>query len=155
MMTALVRYYREVSYQLILDIPFVKENPKDGTRRRCDGIEGSDEAIEFAMRTSSSSAAPWIPLRIDYPDDSATTNIIRGYTVVQAVGSLNSVRQVHICGDLLHHASEIQFRWMGSATAKSSDQRDIWALGSVTATLVASNKTLRIFEDSFGSEDLK
>ena len=143
-----------MSYQLILEIPFVDD---DRTRqRRCDGMEGPEEAIEFSMRTSSSSAAPWIPLRMDYYADSTIigTNSTRGYTI-QAVGGGNAIRQVHICGDLLHNASEIQFRWMGSARAMDNDFGDIWALSSVNATLVAANKTLRIFEDSFGNEDIK
>ena len=150
--------YREVSYRLILETPF-DGNVDTGTRRRCDGTEGPEEAIEFAMRTSSSSAAPWIPIRMDYYADSTIigTNSTRGYTI-QAVGGGNAIRQVHICGDLLHNASEIQFRWMGSARARGGrggDEGDIWAMSSVDATLVVANETLRIFEDSFGNEDLK
>ena len=108
------------------------------------------------MRTSSSSAAPWIPIRMDYYADSIIigTNFTRGYTI-QAVGGGNAIRQVHICGDLLHNANEIQFRWMGSARAIGNDMGDVWALSSVNATLVVANEELRIFEDSFGTEDLK
>ena len=150
--------YREVSYRLILETPF-DGNVEGGTRRRCDGTEGPDEAIEFAMRTSSSSAAPWIPLRMDYYADSTIigTNSTRGYTIQAVGGGGNAIRQVHICGDLLHNASKIQFRWMGSARARGGreDEGDIWALSSVTATLVVANETLRIFEDSFGSGNLK
>ena len=118
--------------------------------------EGPDEAIEFAMRTSSSSAAPWIPIRMDYYADSTIigTTSTRGYTI-QAVGGGNAIRQVHICGDLLHNASEIQFRWMGSARAMGLDEGDIWALSSVNATLVVANEEVRIFEDSFGNANLK
>ena len=110
------------------------------------------------MRTSSSSAAPWIPIRMDYYADSTIngTNSTRGYTI-QAVGGGNAIRQVYICGDLLRNASEIQFRWMGSARARGGreDEGDIWALSNVTAILVVANETLRIFEDSFGSGNLK
>ena len=141
----------EVSYHLILEIPGVG----GGTRRRCDGTEGPDESIEFAMRTSSSSAAPWIPIRMDYYDESTINGITstRGYTI-QAVGGGNFIRQVHICGDLLRNASGIQFRWMGARGGRE-DERDIWALGSVNATLVVANEELRTFEDSFGNGNLK
>ena len=147
--------YSEVSYQLMLEIHFV-DGVGDETRRNCDGTEGPDEAIEFAMRTSSSSAAPWIPIRMDYYADSTIigTNSTRGYTI-QAVGGGNGIRQVYICGDLLRNASEIQFRWMGSARAMQIDMGDIWALSSVNATLVVANEELRIFEDSFGNANLK
>ena len=63
-------------------------NVKSGTRtsrRRCDGTEGPDEAIEFAMRTSSSSAAPWIPIRMDYYAD---CTIIAWYQLHHAGGTL-------------------------------------------------------------------
>ena len=108
------------------------------------------------MRTSSSSAAPWIPIRMDYyaNSDNIGTTSTRGYTV-QTVSSGNAIRQVHICGDLLRNASEIQFRWMGSARAMGMDKRDIWALSSVNATLVVAYEELRILEDSFGNEGLK
>ena len=130
------------------------------TKQRCDGTEGAEEAIEFAMRTSSSSAAPWIPIRMDYYADSTIigTNSTRGYTIQAVGGGGNAIRQVHICGDLLHNASKIQFRWMGSARARGRRERDagdIWALSSVNAILVVANETLRIFEDSFGSGNLK
>lgn len=137
---------------------------------RCDGILGEREAIEFAVRTSSSSDFPWIPLRISYGiadsrkpskgsnGGSSHTRTVRGYTVPTVGRRASRVSEhVAVCGDVLRDASEIQLRWMGTAELKGKERErsDIWALASVTATLFVGNQTEKIFEDSFGSNSLK
>lgn len=139
-------HYREASYQLILD---------DIMGHGCDGIERPDDAIEFAVHTTSS----WIPLRITYGSESDA--LIRGFTVPAtsrgAVQSGMVTEHVYICGDLLRDPSEIQFRWMGTADLEmgNRERRDIWALGNVTVNLIVENETTEIFSDSFGTDNLK
>lgn len=130
---------REVSYQLVVD----------GISDDCDGIESPDEAIEFALRTTSH----WIPLRITYGAEGGT--LVRGYTVqtTSRTSGLKVMVHVYICGDLLYNISEIQFRWMGTADldSESKERDDVWALGNVTVNLIVENQTLKIFRDSFGT----
>lgn len=158
----------------------------EGTNRdRCDGILGEREAIEFAVRTNSSSDdAAWIPLRISFHDDGSYAGgngngdgnddsrsdsrnsdegisyarIIRGYTV-PTTAQLDSIVTEHvtICGDLLRDAREIQFRWMGTAEleGKERERSDIWALASVSATLFVANESETIIEDTFGRSNIK
>ncbi len=134
-----------------------------GTNRTsgdCDGPENLQEAIEFAMRTNTSSVyGPWIPLRLTrrWPDEATSllfgTSIfsdrIRGYDVEGhgvPVSSIAVAQQVTICGeDLLPaNASEVQFRWMN--TVSEPGKSDMWAIFNVTADLITSNNdVVRIF----------
>ena len=143
--------HREVFYKPVVDT----RNATDSVSRCHAG--GSEESIELAMRASSSPVAPWIPLRMNYYSDNNITDTanIRGYTL-QRTGSRNLFEHVHICGDLLLDAREIQLRWMGILRKDSGDDfEDIWALGYVRATLVADNESSIIFEDSFRNGVLK
>lgn len=149
LISAIIHDFSEISYQLILEVTRSRE-------MHCDGIEGEDEFIEFAMH--SSRYGYWIPLRLSYYNkggDITSELTIRGYSL-QAKGSASSMRQeqILICGDLLC-TNDVQFRWMGTSTTRGSDRSDMWALSSVTATLILGNGRIRIFEDEFGSNYLK
>ena len=152
-----------MSYQLVLDV--------SSSTDQCKGRSRFNEAIEFAMRTSSSSSsdAPWIPLQLTYqphkngsdggPSDGIAT--IRGYNInVTAHLSDNDeenikvTESVHICGDLLHDVQEVQFRWMGTVKDVNLRKR-MWALANVTANLVIESENTQIFQDTFGSDTLK
>ena len=124
-----------------------------------------NEAIEFAMRTSSSSDAPWIPLQLTYDDDtgggggpSDGVAIIRGYNVTAHLSEDKIVTEsVHICEDLLHDVQEVQFRWMATSEVNSNGtvRKRMWALAKVTANLVIESESIPIFQDTFGSDTLK
>ena len=149
-----------MSYQLVLDV--------SSSTAQCGGRLRFNDAIEFAMRTSSSSEAPWIPLQLTYqstknngddidggPSDGIAT--IRGYDInVRAhftdVDDENIIvtESVHICGDLLHDVQEVHFRWMST-----SDRNRMWALANVTANVVILSESTQIFQDTFGSDTLK
>ena len=130
---------------------------------QCGGSSSFNEAIEFAMRTSSSSDAPWIPLRLTYdntsddgePRDGIAT--IRGYNVTAHLSGNEIVTEsVHICGDLLHDVQEVQFRWMETSNLDNLIvRRKMWALAKVTANLVIESESIQIFQDTFGSDTLK
>jgi hypothetical protein len=152
---SLTYLHSDVSYEIVLLIQLISE-VSEKSMHKCDGIEGQNEAIEFAVRTSSSQAAPWIPLQLNYYSEmnSTSTKVIRGYPV-PAIGSIGAVEHIHICGDLLRDASAIQFRWMGTSREEPREDRDVWALGNVGVTLVVANKTFRIIEESFGNDELK
>ena len=131
---------------------------------QCGGRTRFNEAIEFAMRTSSSSDAPWIPLQLTYdntedgggPSDGIAT--IRGYNVTAHLSEDEIVTEsVHICGDLLLDAQEVQFRWMGTSEVGRSGRESerMWALANVTANLVTESESTQIFQDIFGSDTLK
>ena len=118
----------------------------------CGGVNGMNEAIEFAMRTSSTSADPWIPVRLNYYSrgrNNTRDKNVRGYTV-QAIHTEDALQHVSICGSasLLENATEIQFRWMGTVMTKRG--RDIWALSDVSATLFNDETRFEILEGSFG-----
>ena len=149
-----------MSYQLVLEV----SSSNDGG---CGtgGRSRFNEAIEFAMRTSSSSDAPWIPLQLTYDDDtgggggpSDGVAIIRGYNVTAHLSEDKIVTEsVHICGDLLHDVQEVQFRWMKTSDVNISGRMSegMWALAKVTAKLVIESETIQIFQDTFGSDTLK
>ena len=131
---------------------------------QCGGRSRFNEAIEFAMRTSSSSDAPWIPLQLTYDDtgggggprDGIAT--IRGYNVTAHLSGDEIVTEsVHICGDLLHDVQEVQFRWMGTNYIGVSGRvrQRMWALANVTAILVIESETIQILNDTFGQNTLK
>ena len=126
---------------------------------KCQGRIKFDEAIEFAMRTSSSSDAPWIPLHLTYDSDSnKKIATIRGYDVAaHKSGNEIVTESVHICGDLLHDVQEVQFRWMGTNHIGGSGRvrQRMWALANVTASLVIENETIKILDDTFGQNALK
>ena len=116
------------------------------------------------MRTSSSSDAPWIPLRLTYDntsDDGGPSDgiaIIRGYNVTADLSEDKIVTEsVHICGDLLHDVQEVQFRWMATSEVNSNGtvRKRMWALANVTANLVIESERTQIFQDTFGSDTLK
>ena len=143
---------------------------------QCGGSSRFNEAIEFAMRTSSSSDAPWIPLQLTYDDTgdgggpSDGIAIIRGYNVTAHLSEDKIVTEsVHICGDLLHVVQEVQFRWMGtnyieferegskwSWRGSRAVRKRMWALANVTASLVIKSETTQIIlNDTFGQDTLK
>ena len=144
-------YFSKIFYQLILE-----ENDDD-----CRGVSRRNEAIEFAVRTNDL----WIPLRISCYGicGSGTTSItVRGYNVSVSTTTspeTNVTEEVFICGHLLEHAEDIQFRWMGTTGAASpaaAARLDIWALSEVTAMLIRDNQTNRVlFEERFGTGVLK
>ena len=157
-----------MSYQLVLDV--------SSSTAQCGGRLRFNEAIEFAMRISSSSDAPWIPLQLTYqptenngdyidggPSDGIAT--IRGYDInVNAhftdVDDENIIvtESVHICGDLLHDVQEVQFRWMSTSEVVNSNgavRKRMWALANVTANLVIQSESTQMFQDIFGSDTLK
>ena len=149
-----------MSYQLVLDV--------SSSTAQCRGRSRFNEAIEFAMRTRSSSDVPWIPLHLTYqphnngsdggPSDGIAT--IRGYDI-NVIAHLSDpdeeniivTESVHICGDLLHDVQEVQFRWM--STSEVGNRNRMWALANVTANLVIQTETTQIFQDTFGSDTLK
>ena len=147
-----------MSYQLVPDVT-------SSSDIQCGGSSGFHEGIEFAMRTSSSSDAPWIPLRLTYDDtdgggypSDGVIATIRGYNVhVTAHLSEDEImtESVHICGDLLHDVQEVQFRWMGTILNYQIVRRKMWALAKVTANLVIESESIPIFQDTFGSDTLK
>ena len=140
----LTMYYlfSAVSYGLILHAIENLTGP-------CDGPEGLEEAIEFAMRISRSGKyGPWIPLRLTWHKDTGnytiSTETIRGYAVETHGVPLPMVtQQVTICGeDLLPtNASEIQFRWMNTATP---GYFDLWAIFNVTVHFINKNATFEL-----------
>ena len=136
-----------VTYGLLLDVD----------TSNCDGIGGDsdNEYIEFAMRNNTNDG-PWIPLQLNYHNTSIPpTRVVRGYNVSASTTSSTSVVQhtVHICGDVLR-TSQVQFRWMGTATLRPSRSRDIWALANVNVTLIdANNETTSLFSDGFGCDN--
>ena len=139
-------YFSEVSYQLILEV-----NGDD-----CGGVVNLNEAIEFAVRINDL----WIPLRISCYGicGSGTTSItVRGYNVSVSTTTSPETEEVFICGDLLEHAEDIQFRWMGttSNTQAAAARLDIWALSEVTAMLIRDNQMSILFEERFGTVVLK
>ena len=130
----------------------------------CDGLnrdENEDESVEFAVRTSSLSDAPWIPLQLHYyttGGDVDSTSSIRGYSVPTSGRTADIVTgSVDICGDLLQDANEVQFRWMGTGILDNNMpvRSDMWALANVAANLVVGNESIEIFQDTFGSDTLK
>ena len=148
--------FSDVSYQLVLDVTSSSDN-------QCGGSSSFNEAIEFAMRTNSSSDAPWIPLQLTYdntgdggePRDGIAT--IRGYNVTAHLSGDEIVTEsVHICGDMLLDMQEVQFRWMGTSNLDNQIvRRKMWALAKVTANLVSESESIPIFQDTFGSDTLK
>ena len=61
---------------------------------------------------------------------------------------------VSICGSLLSR-EEIQLRWLQTSTSPLA-RLDVWALASVKAVVVQEDETTRLlFEERFGSENLK
>ena len=152
-----------MSYQLFLEV--------SSSTAECGGRVRFNEAIEFAMRTSSSSDAPWIPLMLTYqpfndgsdggPSDGIAT--IRGYNVTTHFTDVNDedvivTESVHICGDLLHDVQEVQFRWMSTSEVVNRNgnvRKRLWALANVTANLVNEGENIQIFQDTFGSDTLK
>ena len=117
----------------------------------CDGPEGREEAIEFAMRANISGVyGPWIPLKLTQNRNGNNEIInVRGYDVVIAgVLSRSVTLQVTICGeDLLPaNASKVQFRWMN--TVDEPGTTDIWAIFNVTADFISSDggDAIRIFD---------
>ena len=151
------KFYRVVSYGLYLDLPHA-----DG----CRGVEYREEAIEFAIRTDTSSDGHWIPLRLSYfrdlPDATPaiyiSTTQIRGYNV-SAYRHLTAFvhEQVVIYHDLLN-ISSVQFRWMGTANLPSNGRlrRDVWALASVTAVLVnPADENITLIREEFNSDNLR
>ena len=159
----IIFFSSEVSYQLFLDV--------NSSTAECGGRLRFDEAIEFAMRTSSSSDAPWIPLLLTYqpskngsdggPNDGIAT--IRGYNVTAHFADVDDenvivTESVHICGDMLHDVHEVQFRWMSTSEVVNSNlnvRKRIWALAYVTANLINESENTQIFQDTFGSDTLK
>ena len=150
-------FFRDLSYQLVLDV-------KSSSDDQCRGRSRFNEAIEFAMRTSSSSDAPWIPLQLTYdntgggggPSDGIAT--IRGYNVTAHLSEDEIVTEgVHICGDLLHDVQEVQFRWMGTNHVGGSGRvrKRMWALAKVTASLMTESEIIQILTDIFQQERLK
>jgi hypothetical protein len=142
--------YSEVSYQLILDFGLLLET-------FCDGIEGQNEAVEFAIRSNASNNGRWIPLRLSFPADSDTTGIepLRGFSVPLFGYRAATVNEtVAICGGLLE-TNEVQFRWMESAASSVLFRSDLWALSSVMATLVRENETMILLQDTFGGNMLE
>ena len=125
----------------------------------CDGLRNEDESIEFAVRTSSLSDAPWIPLQLHYyttGGDVESTSSIRGYSVPTSGRTADTVTgSVDICGDLLQDANEVQFRWMGTAIFEKPGFNNMWALANVTANLIVGNGRSEIFGDIFGGDTLK
>ena len=159
-----------MSYQLVLDV--------SSSTAQCRGRSRFNEPIEFAMRTSSSSDAPWIPLQITYQSTKDLTNdveidggpsdgiaTIRGYdiNVTAHFADVDDVdiivtESVHICGDLLHDVQEVQFRWMSTSEVVNRNgnvRKRLWALANVTANLVNEGENIQIFQDTFGSDTLK
>ena len=142
----MIYYYSEISYQLILEV----------NGDNCGGVFNLIEAIEFAVRTNDL----WIPLRISCYGicGSGTTSItVRGYNVSVSTTTSPETEEVFICGDLLEHAEDIQFRWMGITGSQEAAARlDIWALSEVTAMLIRDNQPNRVlFEERFGTGVLK
>ena len=144
-----------MSYQLVLDVDSASDV-------NCDGLRNEDESIEFAVRTSSLSDAPWIPLQLHYyttGGDVDSTSSIRGYSVPTSGRTADTVTgSVDICGDLLQDANEVQFRWMGTAILDNimPVRSDMWALANVAANLIVGNgRIYEIFGDTFGSDTLK
>lgn len=147
-------FFSDISYTLILDVSSVSDPV-------CDGIEEQDEAVEFAMRKDASNNGIWIPLRLSYLVDGASTGLetfqtIRGYDVpVFGHSSSTVTEQVSICGDLLC-TDEVQFHWLANTETENGLVRsDMWALSNVAATLVMDSQTVTLFEDTFGSAVLK
>ena len=150
-------FFRVLSYQLVLDVSSSSDN-------QCGGRSWFNEAIEFAMRTSSSSDAPWIPLQLTYgntggggrPSDGIAT--IRGYNVTAHLSEDEIVTEsVHICGDLLHDVQEVQFRWMGTSEVDGNGRvrERMWALANVTATLTNEHESIQIINDTFRKNSLE
>ena len=106
------------------------------------------------MRVNTSKIyGPWVPLRLTWRRNNGKNNTlsresIRGYEV-EAHEEISSIatQQVTICeGDLLPvNASEVQFRWM--STASQPGRLDMWALFNVTVDVVhtSTGNTTRIF----------
>ena len=148
-------FCRDVSYQLVLNV-------NSSSDSQCGGRSRFNEAIEFAMRTSSSSDAPWIPLQLTYDDtggDGGPSDgiaIIRGYNVTAHLSDDEIVTEsVHICGVLLQDVQEVQFRWMGTSEVDGRVSERMWALANVTASFINENESIPIFQDTFGSDTLK
>ena len=119
-----------MSYELVLDV--------DSGSSSCDGIEGLDEAVEFAIRINESKE--WIPLRMTFHNDTANSSTqlaVRGYSV-PAFGRTEAIATEHvsICGERLRDANTVQFRWLQTANLESERQRsDLWALNLLSATV--------------------
>ena len=148
----LFKFFSDVSYQLVLDASTC--NSSDS---HCASYENNN-IIEFAIRTNSSSDAPWIPLQLTIYDIYITNQIlianIRGYNVTFFLREDKIVTEsVYICGDLLHDVQEVQFRWM----ATSDSGMCTWALANVTANFVIESKSIQIIllQDTFSSATLK
>ena len=117
----------------------------------CDGPEGLEEGIEFAMRANTSGMyGPWVPLRLTWRD-SVLTHVrvrnIRGYNVeTRRVASPMAHQEVAICGEDLPsiNESEVQFRWMN--TADEPGRLDMWALFNVTANYLVNGNTAYTFD---------
>ena len=145
-----------MSYGLYLDSP---------NAGGCSGVEYPEEAIEFAMRTDTSSDGRWIPLRLSYfrnldvtPAIFMSTTQVRGYNV-SAYRHITAFvqEQVVICDDLLN-TSSVQFRWMGTVTLPRTGRlrSDVWALASVTVVLVnPADENITLIQEEFNSDSLK
>ena len=141
-----------MSYQLFLNVH----------HGWCDGVEDLSEAIEFSMRNDTSRGGRWIPLRLNYYDNSANASHtgledVRGYLTLVHWGPSNSTtNQVYICGDVLL-TNEVQFRWMATADSEIRGlyRSDFWALASVNATLVTWDERITLIQDAFGETKLK
>ena len=128
-----------MTYELVLDVNS-SSNPE------YDGIEGLDEAIEFAIRINESKE--WIPLRMTFHNDttnSSTELAVRGYTV-PAFGRTEAIATEHvsICGERLCGANTVQFRWMQTTSSDNERRRnDIWAMALLEArfTSLEGNST--------------
>ena len=151
----LFKFFSDVSYQLVLDASTC--NSSDSHCKRSE-----DNFIEYAMRTNSSSDAPWIPLQLtSYDSTDEISGIssdknpiinIRGYNVTFYLRKDKIVTEsVYICGGLLHDVQEIQFRWM----ATSYSGMCTWALANVTANFVSKSIQKILFQDTFSSDTLK
>ena len=146
-----------MSYGLYLDLPAAGHG-------RCKGVEYPEEAIEFAMRTDTSSDGRWIPLRLSYfrdldvtPAIYMDTTQVRGYSVSTYRHLTAFVQeQVVICDDLLN-TSSVQFRWMGTAILPNSGRlrQNVWALASVTAVSVTSDENITLIQETFNRDSLK
>ena len=131
--------FRNLVYKLILDV-------SSSSDPECDGIEGLDEAVEFAIRIDESKE--WIPLRMTFHDDTANSSTqlaVRGYSV-PAFGRTEAIatENVSICGEKLRDANTVQFRWMQTSRWENRKRRnDIWVMSLLAAifTTTGGNST--------------
>ena len=123
---------------------------------RCNGVEGINEGIEFAIRNNTN-GGPWIPLQLDYRNTRNTDDEwreIRGYNVT-AIGHARTNRavidrNVSICGDILD-TNTIQLRWIQSSGGNNNgSHKDVWALAYVSVTFIEANETINLINETFG-----